>query len=170
MNFSERPKARHEDLIVRPIDGEVLIYDLNSKKAHCLNETSALVWSLCDGQRTASEISRAMTKTLRSQIQEELVWLALVDLQSRQLLSGIPQVELSLKGLSRRDIIRRVGVTSLVALPLISSLVSPAAAQSSSCLAEGATCSDSAGTCCPGLECNPSCGQCVASGGLGGCL
>ena len=43
------PKARKENLVVQESNGEVLIYDLDTNKAFCLNETSALVWQACDG-------------------------------------------------------------------------------------------------------------------------
>jgi len=36
---------------VKQADGEVLIYDLERNKAHCLNNTAARVWQYCDGER-----------------------------------------------------------------------------------------------------------------------
>ena len=35
------PKARTEQLIVKEVDGEVLVYDLTTDRAHCLNDTAA---------------------------------------------------------------------------------------------------------------------------------
>ncbi len=37
------PLARHEGLVVQKLDGEVLIYDLQRHRAHCLNSTAAAI-------------------------------------------------------------------------------------------------------------------------------
>jgi hypothetical protein len=55
------PKARSEGIIIREVDGELLVYDRLRDRAHCLNETAAAVWKLCDGRATASEIAERMT-------------------------------------------------------------------------------------------------------------
>src|SRR6266571_4556339 len=36
------PLARKEGLVVKEVSGEVLLYDLDRDKAHCLNQTAAL--------------------------------------------------------------------------------------------------------------------------------
>ncbi len=74
------PKAREENLVVQEFDGEVLIYDLNTNKAFSLNETSSLVWQLCDGDNSVSEISESISRKLDSPANEDLVWLALEQL------------------------------------------------------------------------------------------
>jgi hypothetical protein len=51
------PKARSKGIIIKEIDGELLIYDRARDQAHCLNETAAAVWNLCDGRTSVSEIS-----------------------------------------------------------------------------------------------------------------
>jgi hypothetical protein len=49
------PKARRSELITAELEGELLVYDRSSDKAHCLNETAAFVWARCDG-RTMSHL------------------------------------------------------------------------------------------------------------------
>ncbi len=44
------PIARKKDVVVQELPDEVLIYDLKSNKAMCLNEISAFVWHNCDGK------------------------------------------------------------------------------------------------------------------------
>ena len=39
------PKARQEQLTVRELPDETVVYDLARHKAHCLNPTAALIWS-----------------------------------------------------------------------------------------------------------------------------
>ncbi len=48
-NEQARPLARKADLVTKEVADEVLVYDLKSHKAHCLNQTAALVWKYCDG-------------------------------------------------------------------------------------------------------------------------
>ena len=38
------PAAREEGLIIQEMADEVLVYDRERYKAHCLNQTAALVW------------------------------------------------------------------------------------------------------------------------------
>lgn len=125
-------KARQEDIVVQELENELLIYDLRTDKAFCLNETSALIWQTCDGTKSVSEISREISEKVNSPVSENLVWLALDQLSKDDLLSDRQPVVSKFDGLSRREIIKKVGLTSMVALPLISSLVSPRAAMAQS--------------------------------------
>jgi len=43
MNNSQFPTARKSGLVVQDVPDEVLIFDLKSNKAHCLNLTAATV-------------------------------------------------------------------------------------------------------------------------------
>jgi len=49
--MQKMPQARRSGLMLEQADGEVLIYDLERNKAHCLNNTAARVWQYCDGER-----------------------------------------------------------------------------------------------------------------------
>jgi hypothetical protein len=42
---------------IEEMDGEILLYKTGTHKAVYLNETAALVWKLCDGERTVREIA-----------------------------------------------------------------------------------------------------------------
>jgi hypothetical protein len=126
------PRAREEGLIIKYLPEEVLVYDLVSEKAHCLNPTAALVWKYCDGDRTASEIKDAIQKETRTTVDERLIWLALDQLQAFDLIVGEIQRPPILKDMSRRELIRRIGVTA-VAIPIIISIVAPPAQAQASC-------------------------------------
>ncbi len=45
------------------IDGEVLLYHPQQTRAVYLNPTAAVVWGLCDGERSIREIIRAIDET-----------------------------------------------------------------------------------------------------------
>jgi len=122
------PKARSSNIVVQQLKDEVLIYDLKINKAICLNKTSALVWQLCDGKHTVSEMSDEMGKRLKTLVSEDLVWLALDQFNKDGLLEDSEELNQHFAGFSRREVIRKVGFASVVALPIVSSIVAPDAA------------------------------------------
>jgi len=128
------PKANTENLVVQNSGLETLIYDLLSNKAFCLNQTSSAVWQLCDGDRPISQISSEMSKRLKTPVSEDLIWLAIDQLGKNDLIENAPDFAPKTGDLPRREAIRKIGFSSLIALPIISSLVAPTAAQAQSCL------------------------------------
>jgi hypothetical protein len=56
------PLAREEGLVIQELPGELLIYDLNNHKAHCLNQTAAFIWKHCDGMTTVCEMAARLEK------------------------------------------------------------------------------------------------------------
>lgn len=151
-----RPRARAEGVVVRELPDEVLVYDLDTHRAVCLNSTAARVWRLCDGRRTTADIRKALEKSSGGPVPEELVWLALEQLGRDQLLDARPPRPAELAGLSRRELIKRVGLAAAVALPAVVSVVAPTPAQAASCLPSGASCSTGAQCCstaCSGSQC-----------------
>ena len=150
------PRAREEGLIIKYLPEEVLVYDLVSEKAHCLNPTAALVWKYCDGDKTVKQIKVAIEEESQTTVDERLVWLALQQLQAFDLIVGEIQRPAILKDMSRRELIRRIGVTA-VAIPVIISIVAPSAQAQASCTGnnqpDGCPCG-SPSQCIPGHHCN----------------
>jgi hypothetical protein len=58
-----KPKVR-EDLVVVDIDGEAVVYDPTDILLHHLNPTAAVVFKLCDGSGTVSELSEDIADVL----------------------------------------------------------------------------------------------------------
>lgn len=132
------PKSRAWEMVVQEVDNELMIYDLSNDKVYGLNETSAIIWGMCDGTKTIAEISRQMSEKLNTPISEDYVWLALRDLQKEKLLTDGFEIENKFSGMSRRQIVRQIGFASMAALPVIYSLVAPTAITAQS----GLTCID----------------------------
>lgn len=154
------PIARSRGLVAQESDSELLIYDLNADRAHCLNTTVAAVWRLCDGTRSPTEISAAVGEILRQDVPEDLVWLALEQLSEQNLLEG--NVGPRENGISRRELIRRIGLATMVALPVVASLAVPTSAlAATSCTCTGQL------SCVSQTGCPPYCNQrtslCVAT-------
>ena len=134
MNNSQHPIARQTGLVVQEMPDEVLVYDLNNNKAHCLNDSAAFVWRNCDGSNSAADIVREFESSSKGTVTEDFVWLAIDQLHDNGLLES--SVESRFAGQSRRDVLKKIGLASLVALPVIASLVTPQsvmAAASCSC-------------------------------------
>lgn len=57
-NNAQNPVARQSGLVVQEMPEEVLVYDLETNKAHCLNQSAAFVWKSCDGKNSVMDIVR----------------------------------------------------------------------------------------------------------------
>ena len=126
------PKARSEDILVRELDGDFIVYDEDAGRAHELNGAAACVWRHCDGETPVSGLAAALGAETELPADEEVVHLALVQLSKAGLLEG-PQSAFTAR-VSRRQLIQRLGLAGSVTLllPMVGSLVvpSPAMAQS----------------------------------------
>jgi hypothetical protein len=122
------PFARTDQLIIQEVPGELLVYDLDRHKAHCLNKTSAIVWKHCDGQTTIRAVARLIEQEMNMPVGDDVVWLALKQLEKFNLLQGRV---FQPRGVSRRDLILKYAPATL-AVPLILSISSPTAAQAAS--------------------------------------
>ena len=132
------PKNRQTEIVVQEFENEVLVYDLKFDKAYCLNESSAAVWRKCDGTRTMSDIAEELSVEINSSIDEDFVRLALEQFRKDKLIEDETEFATLFEGVSRREMIRKVGLSSLVALPLVSSLVAPMATNAQSVACGGA--------------------------------
>ena len=61
-----KPLARKEGLVIQELPDEVLVYDLDRDRAHCLNQTAAFVWQRCDGRTSTVEIADRKSTRLNS--------------------------------------------------------------------------------------------------------
>lgn len=158
MNGSQNPVARKDGLVIQEMPEEVLVYDLGNNKAHCLNQTAAFVWRYCDGVNGVADIVSKFEKQSGNRVDEELVLLAIDQLNERDLLEAGPTHVLN--GQSRRDVIKKIGFAAAVAIPLVASIAAPTSVlAAASCACMGAA--ECAGTACPSTtNCNGM-GQCA---------
>ena len=117
------PKARNAELVVQEMGDETLVYDLKTHKAHCLNPTAAYIWNSCNGQRSVDQLAETVELKFGHPADRDLVLLAIKQLQDSALLteSGMN----GLKSPSRRDLIKKIGLATAIAIPLVTSLVAP---------------------------------------------
>lgn len=148
-----KPIARKDDLVIQEVGGEILVYDLRTNKAICLNQTSALVWQNCDGNKNTFEIAENMEKKLGNAVNEDLVWFAVKQLEREKLLDNQVKIDNRFEGLSRREVVKKIGFSALIAVPVIASLTTPVSAGANTC----------AGNCGMTLAC-PTVSTCMCDG------
>lgn len=150
------PQARRHNILVQDAGKELLLYDLKTNKAYCLNKTSKIVFEACDGNTDFGEFKR------KNNFTDDLIYFALDEFKRENLLDEIDNFISPLNGMTRREMIRKVGLATMVALPILTSITAPLAAHAASGLSNGACttlCDPNsiAGTClCLGaLSCPP---------------
>lgn len=169
MNNSQNPIARKAKLVVQEMPDEVLVYDLETNKAHCLNQTAAFVWKQCDGENTVADIVKQFEKHSGNKVEEDFVWLAIDQLNEKNLLNS--ELPKKFEGQSRRSVLKKIGLAAVIALPLVASLSAPTAALAVACSAGVTDCTgcNDGTVCTPGVACTPpatprcSAGICVCA-------
>src|SRR6266511_2345300 len=119
------PQARDEGLVIQELPDEILVYDLDRHRAHCLNRTAALVWRHCDGQTSVKQMATLLEQELAAPAGEEAVWIALQRLRRAHLLCDHPPVLTRTAGSSRRALLR--GLAMMGGLAVVTSIVAPEA-------------------------------------------
>lgn len=140
---AQLPRAVRDNLVIRELDDETLIYDMDRDEAHCLNHTAAMVWQQCDGKKTAIQAARSMQRKLGTSVDTDLIWLAVKQLEKFHLVERAQKSP----SVSRRDLVLKYAPAAL-ALPVIMSISAPTPAQTGSCAGIGQDCSTL--PCCPG--------------------
>lgn len=142
------PRMRKNGLVIQALADEVLVYDRDRNRAHCLNQTAATVWEHCDGKTTPAEMAELMAMGLDAPVAEQIVWLGLDQLRKATLLEEPFKLSSSpVAAISRREAIRRVGLVAAAALPVVTSIIAPKAAQAANCRPNGDLCNGN-GNCC----------------------
>ena len=110
------------------VNDELCIYDWATQRVHALNAAAAQVWQLCDGTRSLTQIADVLRSTWGAEA-PALVALAFSEFAAAGLLDR--EVPLERWGISRRDLVKRLGLTAAM-LPVVSSIVAPSKAQAQS--------------------------------------
>jgi len=118
-------KPRAKDLLVRELRDEFIIYDPSLQTAYCLNAPAAAVWKLCDGDKSVADITHSLNQDSTAATEEELVWLAVDELNKSGLLQNEISPCIQNKMLSRRDLIKKMAISVTVALPIVTSILLP---------------------------------------------
>lgn len=126
MKNPQFPIARKTGIVIQEVPDEVLVYDLDTNKAHCLNQTAALIWKSCDGSKSIPDIAKQVETLAGVTISDDFVWLAIDQLNENNLLEH--EIAANFNGMSRREVIKKIGLSTMIAIPVIASLVAPQSA------------------------------------------
>jgi hypothetical protein len=85
-----------------------------------------MIWKSCDGNTSVSEIAKLVESQAGGKVTEDFVWLAIDQLSENNLLEK--QIQPGFEGTSRREVIKKIGLASVIAVPVIASLVAPQSA------------------------------------------
>src|SRR5258708_18282547 len=135
-----KPLARKEGLVIQELPDEVLVYDLDRDRAHCLNETAAFVWQRCDGRTSTVDIARSLGEKVNAPVDEKVVWFAIDQLGRNRLMASLPAPPQSVAGLNRREMVRVLGIAAAVAVPVVASIVAPTPAHAAPFVGSGRRC------------------------------
>jgi hypothetical protein len=133
-NSAIRPHARKNGLLVQSLAEELLVYDLERHKAHCLNQMAMGVWRLCDGQHSVAKIAEHLGGELDATAAEAVVWQALDQLSRSHLLQEPLPATAGPGIISRRAFLRKAAVIGGISImaPVVSSVLAPLPAQAAS--------------------------------------
>ncbi len=120
------PLARTEEILVQDIAEETLAYDLKTNQVYCLNQAAGVVYRACVANASFEELK------LEHKFTDEIIFLALDQLKRANLLAVDSNYSSPLIGMSRREVIKRFGLVSIAALPLITSIIAPSSAAAQS--------------------------------------
>lgn len=120
------PPTRANNIVLQDLGKEILVYDLNINKALCLNSTVSSVYRNCDGHTSFAEL-----KLIYDDFSDEIIFLTL-DLLLKENLIESENYQSPIKGVSRREVVRKVALASLTVLPVISSIVAPTSVMAAS--------------------------------------
>lgn len=151
--MAQLPRARTNGLIIEKLPDEMLVYDSDRDNALCLNQTAAAVWKHCDGRTTPARMARLIEKEFQINSGDEVVSLALERLETSHLLTETTPASAS--GISRRDLVRRLGIAAAL-VPVITLILVPTASAQASCTPNESGCEVN-GDCCSGCCAQGTC-------------
>ena len=148
------PKTKNSEIVEQKFRQEILLYDLDRHQVFCLNETMAQIWKHCNGNHSISEIAEKIASETKTKVTDDLVWLGLQILEKNFLLERNLPKKISKN--TRRILLKKVGISTVIALPMISTLIAPTSliAQSGARgRGVGEACNDNVRACRPELTC-----------------
>jgi len=144
----KHPLARLNDLVVKQVDDEVIVYDRVDHRAICLNAVTAAVWNLCDGDTQIAIMTDRLRELGFEEATDEVVSLALDQLKRAKLLETVGENSATRRSnVNRRRLLRKLGIGA-AAVPALSVTTVPTLAQTMSCIPSGLPCNPANNHCC----------------------
>jgi hypothetical protein len=112
---------RNDGLLSEQVDNELLVFNHATDEGHALNEAAAIVFRLCEGNTDRETMAAQLSKNTGLPNDPIIVDLALAELHD----AGLISLDQAPQGISRRSVVRQLGLTVMAAamLPLIETMV-----------------------------------------------
>src|SRR5205807_1280770 len=125
---------RQRELIVKRVEGELLVYDTERHRAHSLAPLLAALWKRCDGKTTVTALAQALAAELDGDVDVALVWVALERLGEAHLLrEPLPAAATARRGTTRRQWLRQASALGLA----LASITVPTMAEAATTIGTG---------------------------------
>ena len=118
------PRRRQDGLIISPMDGELVVYDEQRKRAHSLNRTATVIFDHCDGSTSIPQLKAVLEQEFGERVSEDVVLLGLDELDKAHLLVAPAFDADDRSRRTRRKILRAAGSIALM-LPAVQSITAP---------------------------------------------
>ena len=125
-----KPLARKRDIFVENLPEEVVLYDKNTNKVHCLNKTAAAIWESCDGSRTVDGLAHIAEAKVGAPADRKVVLQALEELEKADLLEAGSAMVADAGVTSRREAVSKI---ALAGTALVATIVAATPAAHASC-------------------------------------
>src|SRR5258708_36739098 len=96
------------EALARELHDELLVYDRQRHRVHCLNKTAAAVWLQCNGEATVPEIAKKLENPMCIDGDDVLVRLAVAKIGKAGLLEKSGAAFEGAKILRRRGVLKRI--------------------------------------------------------------
>jgi hypothetical protein len=63
-DYVDRKIRRRVDILAEEVDEETVLFDPRNKNIYALNQMASIIWELCDGEHTPTEISAEISSVL----------------------------------------------------------------------------------------------------------
>ena len=108
-------------LVRKELAGELMLMDLNTKKASCLNPAAAFVWKHCDGKTSIEELAQLLAEETAAPADVRVVEFALRSLDKEGLMEETAAAGNEDARLGRRQLFHNLGWAAvwMAAVPLV---------------------------------------------------
>jgi Coenzyme PQQ synthesis protein D (PqqD) len=125
-------KRRVSDLLTEELPYELIIYDRQTHRVHCLNPLARAVWRHCDGYTSVNDLASAVHQELGIKPDHSEIRSTLRALAKRELLETAGE---SVPAISRRAAGGRLARFSLAGVgALVTTIAAPTVAQAATCV------------------------------------
>jgi hypothetical protein len=152
------PRALHDGVLATDVGDEIVVYHSKDHRGHCLNRPAAVIWRHLDGRTSMAEMVERLEQELTAPADEDMVWLALKELDRAHLLEGPLELPAE-RRVSRRSMLQRMGAAAgagAILLPAISTVVAPPAHAQTSAVGCSPPDTCASFTCPGGCACVPT--------------